>query len=84
MFTIQCNTPIHTGQMTGNKLAPTIFPDSEIVKKMSCGRTKAASIITDVLAPASVESCLTESKTPVVLGDKIAHTLCVGAHLLLL
>ena len=58
----------------GNKLAQTIFPDSEIAKKMSCGRTKAASIITDVLAPASVESCLTELETPVVLGDKIAHT----------
>lgn len=38
-----------------NKLAPVIFPDSEIAKKMSCGRTKATSIVTDVLAPVSVE-----------------------------
>lgn len=37
----------------GSKLAPVIFPDSEIAKKMSCGRTKAASIVTDVLAPSS-------------------------------
>lgn len=50
----------------GSKLAPVIFPDSEIAKKMSCGRTKAASIITDVLAPSSVESCLRELRTPLI------------------
>ncbi|KAK3508885.1 hypothetical protein QTP70_012514 [Hemibagrus guttatus] len=34
------------------KLAPVIFPDSEIAKKLACGRTKSASIVTGVLAPA--------------------------------
>ncbi|XP_041844096.1 uncharacterized protein LOC121641831 [Melanotaenia boesemani] len=61
----------------GNKLTSILFPDSEIAKKMSCGRTKAASIVTDVLAPASVEICLGELKTPVVQdlpSDKKAHT----------
>uniref|UniRef100_A0A3B1JVS3 HAT C-terminal dimerisation domain-containing protein n=1 Tax=Astyanax mexicanus TaxID=7994 RepID=A0A3B1JVS3_ASTMX len=48
----------------GNKLTSAIFPDSEIAKKMSCGRTKAASLVTDVLAPASVESCDKKAHTP--------------------
>lgn len=60
----------------GSKLAPVIYPDSEIAKKMSCGRTKAASKVTDVLAPSSVESCLRELRTPLVQlpGEKKAHT----------
>ena len=60
----------------GNKLSPVIFPDSDIAKKMACGRTKSASIVTDVLAPASVENCVRELKTPVVQipSDKKAHT----------
>lgn len=50
----------------GSKLASVIFPDSYIAKKMSCGRTKAAALVTDVLAPASVEICLKELKAPIV------------------
>jgi len=32
------------------------FPDSTIARKTACGRTKAKSIVTNVLAPKSVES----------------------------
>jgi hypothetical protein len=35
-----------------------LFPDSDIVKKLSCGRTKAEAIVTGVLAPASVDVSL--------------------------
>jgi hypothetical protein len=35
-----------------------VFPDSDIVKKLSCGRTKAEAIVTGVLAPASVDDSL--------------------------
>ncbi|KAL6490104.1 hypothetical protein MHYP_G00004490 [Metynnis hypsauchen] len=69
-------SPSYRSEDCGDKLTSTMFPDSEIAKKMSCGRTKAASIVTDVLAPASVESCLRELKTPVVqelTSDKV-HT----------
>ena len=37
-----------------NKLAKNIFVDSELAKKMHCVRTKAESIIKNVLAPRSV------------------------------
>lgn len=50
----------------GNKSLETWLMSADIAKKMSCGHTKAASIVTNVLAPASVESCLRELKTPVV------------------
>ncbi|XP_041840401.1 uncharacterized protein LOC121639304 [Melanotaenia boesemani] len=49
-----------------SKLAQTTFPDSDIAKKMACGRTKAAAIVTDVLAPASVETCLKVLKNPLM------------------
>lgn len=49
-----------------SKLAQTTFPDSDIAKKMACGRTKAAAIVTDVLAPASVETCLKVPKNPLM------------------
>lgn len=48
----------------GTKLAQTIYPDSDIAKRMACGRTKAEAIVTDVLAPASVEDCLKVLKSP--------------------
>jgi hypothetical protein len=40
------------------KLFQLLFPDSDIVKKLSCGRTKAEAIVTGVLAPASVDDSL--------------------------
>ncbi len=46
----------HRSADCGSKRAPIIFPESEIARKMSCGRTKSAAIVTDVLAPVSVES----------------------------
>lgn len=39
----------------GAKLDSTLFPDSAIVKKMACGRTKAEAIVTNVIAPKSLE-----------------------------
>jgi hypothetical protein len=44
----ECNT----------KLCQTVFSDSDIVKKLSCGRTKAEAIVTGVLATASVDDSL--------------------------
>jgi hypothetical protein len=35
-----------------------VFPDSDVVKKLSCGRTKAEAIVTGVLATASVDDSL--------------------------
>jgi hypothetical protein len=35
-----------------------LFPDSDIVKKLSCGRTKAKAIVPGVLAPASIDDSL--------------------------
>jgi hypothetical protein len=35
-----------------------VFPDSDVVKKLSCGRTKVEAIVTGVLAPASVDDFL--------------------------
>ena len=40
----------------GAKLDSLTFPDSAIARKTACGRTKAESIVTSVLAPKSVES----------------------------
>jgi hypothetical protein len=40
------------------KLCQTLFPDSDIVRKLSRGRTKAETIVTGVLAPACVDDYL--------------------------
>ena len=42
------------------KLTRIIYPDSAIAKKTSCGRTKAESIVTDVLGPKSVQQIVDE------------------------
>ncbi|XP_058409245.1 uncharacterized protein LOC131412973 [Diceros bicornis minor] len=42
------------------KLSKVTFPDSEVATKMSCGRTKGEILITDVLAPYSVELILSD------------------------
>ena len=44
------------------KLTSQTLPDSAIAKKMSCGRTKAEAVVTDVLAPKAVEDVLTKLK----------------------
>jgi hypothetical protein len=44
------------------KLTAQTLPDSSIAKKMSCGRTKAEAVVTDVLAPKAVEDVLTKLK----------------------
>uniref|UniRef100_A0A672ZP06 Uncharacterized protein n=1 Tax=Sphaeramia orbicularis TaxID=375764 RepID=A0A672ZP06_9TELE len=54
--------------------APVIFSDSEIAKKTSCGCTKAAAIVTDVLTPASVQTCLSKLHKPVAQDDNNGHT----------
>lgn len=38
-----------------SKLSPVIFNDSQTASKISLGRTKASSLIYNVLAPASIE-----------------------------
>lgn len=47
----------------GNKMLPKILPDSDIAKKISCGRTKASSITEGVLAPKSQELLLKDLET---------------------
>nr|KAF6444299.1 hypothetical protein HJG59_008591 [Molossus molossus] len=42
------------------RLSKITFPDSEVATKMSCGRTKGEILITDVLAPYSVELILSD------------------------
>uniref|UniRef100_A0A8C4Y930 HAT C-terminal dimerisation domain-containing protein n=2 Tax=Gopherus TaxID=38771 RepID=A0A8C4Y930_9SAUR len=44
----------------GNNMLPRFLPDSEIARKMSCGRTKATSITENVLAPKSQELLLND------------------------
>lgn len=61
--TVQHATSYRAGDC-GTKLAPTIYPDSDIAKRMACGRTKAEAIVTDVLAPASIEDCLKVLRRP--------------------
>ena len=61
--TVQHATSYRAGDC-GAKLATTIYPDSDIAKRMACGRTKAEAIVTDVLAPASVEDCLKVLRRP--------------------
>lgn len=50
-------------QDCGIKLMKQIFDDSEIVKKMSCGRTKSSAIVNEVLYPFSIELVLNDLKT---------------------
>ena len=67
---IQCNMHIHP--LTAVTSWP-LFPDSDIAKKMSCGHTKSACIVTNVLAPVSVEKCIRELTFPILAGDKHKH-----------
>jgi hypothetical protein len=62
----ECNKIYHTIQHEhlyrsadcDTKLCQTVFPDADIEKKLSCGRTKAEATVTGVLAPASVDDSL--------------------------
>lgn len=42
------------------KLNAVIFSDSAVAKKLTCGRTKAEALVTNVLAPKSVELILAD------------------------
>ncbi|KAI4873627.1 hypothetical protein NFI96_022547, partial [Prochilodus magdalenae] len=59
-----------TGEEHNNKNTQTELGYS---KGRSCGRTKAASIVTGVLAPSSVEQRVQELTSPMLAGG--AHTL---------
>lgn len=50
----------YSSQDCNNKLFPTMFPDSEVAKKIACGRTKATAICENVIAPLSQEMLLSE------------------------
>lgn len=52
----------YNSQDCTNKLFNTLFPDSSLAKKVSCGRTKCTSICESVLAPAAQEILLNEIK----------------------
>lgn len=43
-----------------NKLFRTIFPDSEVAKKVACGRTKATTICENIIAPLAQEMLLSD------------------------
>nr|XP_005291182.1 uncharacterized protein LOC101937720 [Chrysemys picta bellii] len=45
----------YRSQDCGNKLYPSIFPDSKIASKILCGMTKAEALIENVLAPHSLK-----------------------------
>ena len=55
--TVQHGASYRAGECS-TKLAATMFSDSDISKWMACGRTKAEAIVSEVLAPVSVEDCL--------------------------
>lgn len=46
------------------KLFSLMFPDSQIARKFSCGRTKTTAIIKEVLAPHFLEQTTTSMKNP--------------------
>lgn len=48
-------------------MKPTLqtFSDSKISKKMSCGKSKAEAVVTNVLAPKAIEEVLTQLKNDV-------------------
>lgn len=52
----------YNAQDCHNKLLPKLITDSKILLKISCGRTKAASIVEGVLAPKSQECLLDNLK----------------------
>ena len=57
----------------GNNLNRIIFNDSKIAKKISCGRTKAAAISSNILSPNSIERHLK------YLIDKIKFSISTDA-----
>ena len=50
MFVTKHNIPFVASDHA-NKLFPKMFPDSELAKQLSCGRTKTTAIVTQTLAP---------------------------------
>lgn len=57
----------------GIKLLPQLFPDSAIVKKLSCGRTKAESIVKEVLGSKAEEIVLKTLKNPETILEGPIH-----------
>jgi hypothetical protein len=47
-----------------NKLSTDVFHDSDLAKKMLCGRTKAEATVKNVLAPRSVQDFIDVLKDP--------------------
>ena len=68
--TYQCVKHHHSyfSQDCGNKLLPKLLSDSAIAVKISCGRTKAASYVENVLGPKAQELCVTELKSAGYFG----------------
>ena len=50
MFVAKHNLPFLASDHA-NKLFPKMFPDSELAKQFSCGRTKTTAIVKEALAP---------------------------------
>lgn len=60
------------------KLSKVMFPDSQIAKNFSCGRTKTKAIVTHALAPAADslvrEACVRALSVSYVMGVTISWT----------
>ena len=46
------------------KILPSVLPDSKIVKKIHCGRTKSEALTANVLCPHSIEMVTNELNIP--------------------
>ena len=63
MFVAKHNLPFLTSDHA-NKLFPKMFPDSELAKQFSCGRTKTTAIVKEGLAPQFLNKVTRELTNP--------------------